>query len=45
MLLQTMMLACEYKVVSLRALNLVIGMYLQPFEGIYNICTYKVGVL
>jgi len=31
------MLAHERTDVSLRALNLVVGMYLQSFEGVYNI--------
>jgi len=33
------MLVCEHRDVSLQALNLIVGVYLQPFEGIYNICT------
>jgi len=30
---------------SLRALNIIVYMYLQPFEGVYNICTYNIGTL
>jgi len=30
---------------SLQALNLDVGMYLQPFEGVYNICTYNIDIL
>jgi len=39
------MLACEHKGVSLQALNIVVGMYLQPFGGIYNICIYNIITL
>jgi len=34
------MLAYKHKDMSLQALNIVVGMYLQPFEGVYNLCTY-----
>jgi len=37
----TTMLVHKYKDMSLKTLNLVEGMYLQPFEGVYNICTYN----
>jgi len=40
-----MILACECKDMNLRALNLVVGRYLWPFEGVYNICTYNIGTL
>jgi len=33
------------KDVILQALNLVVGMCLQPFEGVYNICTYTIVFL
>jgi len=32
-----MMLECERRNMNLQALNLVVGIYLQPFEGVYNI--------
>jgi len=34
-----MMLAPELKDVSLQALHLIVGRYLQPFEGVYKIGT------
>jgi len=40
-----MMLMCECIDVSLQALNLVVDIYLQPFEGVYNICTYNIDIL
>jgi len=43
--LRPTMLAREHWDVSLRALNLVVGMYLQPFESVYNISIYNIGTL
>jgi len=37
--LRAMMLVREHRDVSLQALNLIVGMYLQPFEVVYNIGT------
>jgi len=39
------MLTRECKDVNLRILNLIVCMYLQPFEGVYNICTYNIDTL
>jgi len=36
----TTMVAHDHKDMSLRALNLVVSMHLQPFEGVYNKCIY-----
>jgi len=38
-------LALELRDVSLRALHLLAGLYILPFEGVYNICTYDIGTL
>jgi len=37
------MLAGEHRYVNVQALNLVVGIYLQPFEGVYNIHTLQYG--
>jgi len=37
------MLVSEPKDMSLQALNLIVGMYLQPIEGVYNIGILQYG--